>query len=113
MRTSAGHSIELTKTVFRLGNVRIGLDSFVLTVNEDPKPDLTLRLLEILSNARFELQVRLRLKDTESRQLHRWPILVIESGKIEALMGLEGLICDHLGCQEKVLPVTLPFLRFM
>jgi len=99
--------------MFRLGNVRIGPDSFVLTVNEDPKPDLALRLLEILSNARFELQVRLRLKDTESRQLRRWPILVIESGKIETLMGLEGLVCDHLGCQEKVLLVTLSFLRFL
>jgi hypothetical protein len=104
---------ELTKTLFRLRNMSIGSNSFVLTVNEDPKPDLALRLLEILSNTRFELQVWLGFKDTESRQLCRRPVLVIESGKIEPLMSLEGLVRDHLSCEEKVLFVTFSFFSLL
>ena len=39
--------------------------------------------------------------------------LIMSPLRIEALMGLESLVCDHLGCQEKVLLVTLSFLRFL
>ena len=61
---------ELTKVPCSISEYGIGLDSLDVTVDEDPKSDLALRLFEVLSNTRFNLQVWL------------------------CLMGLKGLVGD-------------------
>jgi hypothetical protein len=77
---------ELTKAMFRLRICASGGTVLNVTVDEDPKSDLALRLLEVLSNTRFKRRVWL------------------------CLMGLKGLVGDRLGYQEKVLLAAFRFL---
>jgi len=84
-----------------------------VTYHDGPKSELALGLLEILSNTGFELQVWFCLKDTESGQLCRRPILVIESGKIEALMSLEALVRDNPCSEDKAQFVTFQLFCFL
>ena len=61
---------ELTEVPCSISEYGIGPDGLDVTVDEDPKSDLALRLFEVLSNTRFNLRVWL------------------------CLMGLKGLVGD-------------------
>jgi len=61
-------------------------------------------------HALLELDVRLLFEHAEGGQLGREPVLVLEAGKIESLMLLEGLIRDDLDGKVQVLLVTFTAL---
>ena len=58
----------------------------------------------------LELDVRLLLEHAEGRQLGRGPVLVLEAGKIESLMLLEGFVRDDLYGKIQVLLVAFAAL---
>lgn len=76
--------------------MRIGADGLVLPVDENPEANVVHRNGKVVCDARLEETVRLLLQDTEGGQVRRWPVLLVERCKVEALVLCKVIICDDL-----------------
>jgi hypothetical protein len=56
-----------------------------------------------MSNPIFEGTIILLLQDTETGQIRRWPILLVERCQIESFMLGKRVICDNLIKGHKIL----------
>ncbi len=75
----------------------VGSNSLILSVDENPQPDLALRIVEMLRYAGFEGTVCFTLEDSERGEIGRRPVPLIEGGQIKAFMLTECLVGNNLG----------------
>ena len=88
--------LQQTQCRLILRNGRIWPNSLVLAVDEDPQPDLILRVLEVRCQAIFKCAIVFLFENTETRKLGGWPVSLIESRKVETFMTSESLVGDNL-----------------
>lgn len=105
-------SNELTQASLCFGNKYIWSHSLVLSVDQDPKPYLLLRHIEVVGNPALKGRVQLLFEDSEGRKFRSRPSLVFKRCQVEALVFGEGVVGDDLSRQIKMLLFALAFLRF-
>ena len=93
-----------------LSGVRIRLHCFILTVDQYPQPDLTIRVAKVLRNSRLRCPVYLLLGHAECREVRERSVFPVGDGKTKTFMVRKGFIGDSFGNQERVLLLSL--LRF-
>lgn len=74
----------------------VGSDGLVLPVDEDPESEIGLGKLEVGGDSSLEGLVGLVLEHSEDGKVRRRDVLVVERGKVEPLVLLEGLVGDDL-----------------
>lgn len=87
---------ELTKGGLVLGYRGIWSHSLVLSVDENPQPDLAIQVVEMASNTILESSIGLGLEDSEAWEIRWRPVLLIKGGEIEAFVAGESIVRDNL-----------------
>lgn len=91
-------------------NRYIWSNSFILSINQHPKSEISFRYFEILSNALLEGMECFGFEDSESREFRSRKIFIVERGEVEPLMSSKSVVGDDFGGKIKMLLVPLSSL---
>ncbi len=89
-------NIALTQGRLVLWYMRVRSHSLILSVDEHPKTDLSLWVIEMLRHPRFERAICLILENAERWKFRGGPISVVETREIESFMLVEGIVRNDL-----------------
>lgn len=93
---SSQSAAQLTQCRIGVGDWRIGSNSLVLTVDEDPQTNVLGSVVVLTSDLSAKVDESLGLEDAVRRNLGGRDGAVVEGGEVEALVTREGLVGDDL-----------------
>jgi len=70
--------------------------SLILSIYQYPKPNLALRVFEMLCYTGLEGAVGFLLQHTKTGEIRWRPVFLVEGGQVESLMPRKGIIGNNL-----------------